>query len=123
MSETIPCRGGLSVGTGGKTLLVLSGGIDSPVAGFQAMKRGVRVDAIHFHSPPSTSERAKQKVLDLAQKLTVYGQEINVHLVPFTKLQQEIFKTMPDPYTMDDRRCIQLRVSVKVCDSNGSMVR
>lgn len=119
MSETIPCHGGLPVGTGGKTLLLLSGGIDSPVAGFQAMKRGVRVDAIHFHSPPFTSERAKQKVLDLAQKLTVYGQEINVHLVPFTKLQQEIFKTMPDPYTMTVMRRIMMRISEKVCQNNG----
>lgn len=116
-SAVVACRGGLPVGTGGKTLLLLSGGIDSPVAGFQAMKRGVSVDAVHFHSPPFTSERAKQKVIDLAQKLTKYGQKINIHFVPFTKLQQEIFKTMPDPYTMTIMRRIMMRISEKICQS------
>src|SRR5690625_2278822 len=115
MSETIPCRGGLPVGTGGKTLLLLSGGIDSPVAGFQAMKRGVRVDAIHFHSPPYTSERAKQKVLDLAEKLTVYGHSIKVHLVPFTSVQQEISKQIPDRYSMTVMRRIMLKISEAIC--------
>ena len=107
--------GGFPVGTGGRSLLMLSGGIDSPVAGYLAMKRGVEIDAIHFHSPPYTSERAKQKVIDLAQKLTNYGQKINIHMVPFTKLQQEIFKQIPDSYTMTVMRRIMVRISEHVC--------
>ncbi|WP_099158783.1 tRNA uracil 4-sulfurtransferase ThiI [Virgibacillus ndiopensis] len=114
-SSVIAGSGGLPVGTSGKSLLLLSGGIDSPVAGYLAMKRGVEIEAIHFHSPPFTSERAKQKVLDLAQKLTKYGNSINVHLVPFTKLQQQIFKDMPDGYAMTVMRRIMLRISETVC--------
>ena len=94
---------------------MLSGGIDSPVAGYLAMKRGVQLEAIHFHSPPFTSERAKQKVLDLAEQLTNYGKEIKVHLVPFTKLQQAIFKDMPEGYAMTIMRRIMLQISEKVC--------
>lgn len=112
---TIKGLGGLPVGTGGRSLLMLSGGIDSPVAGYLAMKRGVEIDAIHFHSPPYTSERAKQKVIDLAQKLTKYGEKINIHMVPFTKLQQEIFKQIPDSYTMTVMRRIMVRISEHVC--------
>src|SRR5690625_2472757 len=112
---TIKGFGGLPVGTGGRSLLMLSGGIDSPVAGYLAMKRGVEIDAIHFHSPPYTSERAKQKVIDLAQKLTKYGEKINIHMVPFTKLQQEIFKQIPDYYTMTVMRRIMVRISEHVC--------
>src|SRR5690625_4351542 len=112
---TIKGFGGLPVGTGGRSLLMLSGGIDSPVAGYLAMKRGVEIDAIHFHSPPYTSERAKQKVIDLAQKLTKYGEKINIHMVPFTKLQQEIFKQIPDSYTMTVMRRIMVRISEHVC--------
>src|SRR5699024_10022524 len=103
--------GGLPVGTAGKSLLLLSGGIDSPVAGYLMMKRGVQLEMIHFHSPPFTSERAKQKVLDLTEILTEYGGPIKVHLVPFTKLQQEIFKHMPEKYAMTIMRRVMLRVS------------
>ncbi|HLS59642.1 MAG TPA: tRNA uracil 4-sulfurtransferase ThiI [Virgibacillus sp.] len=111
--------GGLPVGTGGKSLLLLSGGIDSPVAGYLAMKRGVQVDAIHFHSPPFTSERAKQKVIDLAEKLTVYGNQVKIHMVPFTKLQQAIFKDIPDRYTMTIMRRIMMRISERVCEQEA----
>ncbi|HLR79056.1 MAG TPA: tRNA uracil 4-sulfurtransferase ThiI [Bacillota bacterium] len=111
--------GGLPVGTGGKTLLLLSGGIDSPVAGYLAMRRGVELDAIHFHSPPFTSERAKQKVLDLAQQLTVYGHKINVHIVPFTKLQQKIFQDIPERYAMTIMRRMMFRISEAVCRKQG----
>ncbi|WP_188453399.1 tRNA uracil 4-sulfurtransferase ThiI [Virgibacillus oceani] len=114
-SSVIAGSGGLPVGTSGKSLLLLSGGIDSPVAGYLAMKRGVEIEAIHFHSPPFTSERAKQKVLDLAQKLTRYGNSVNVHLVPFTKLQQQIFKDIPDGYAMTVMRRMMLRISEAVC--------
>lgn len=114
-SSVVKGLGGLPVGTGGRSLLLLSGGIDSPVAGYLAMKRGVQMDAIHFHSPPYTSERAKQKVIDLAKKLTVYGEKVRIHMVPFTKVQQEIFKQIPDPYTMTVMRRIMVQMSEQVC--------
>jgi thiamine biosynthesis protein ThiI len=114
-SGRIKGLGGLPVGTGGRSLLLLSGGIDSPVAGYLAMKRGVQIDAIHFHSPPYTSERAKQKVIDLARKLTNHGEKVNIHMVPFTRLQQEIFKQIPDSYTMTVMRRIMIRISEQVC--------
>lgn len=111
--------GGLPVGTSGRTLLLLSGGIDSPVAGYLAMKRGVSLEAIHFHSPPYTSERAKQKVIDLAEKLTAFGQDIKIHLVPFTELQQAIFKEIPDYYAMTAMRRVMLRISEKIAEKRG----
>ncbi|MBT2216596.1 tRNA 4-thiouridine(8) synthase ThiI [Virgibacillus dakarensis] len=115
-ASIIPGLGGLPVGTSGKTLLMLSGGIDSPVAGFLAMKRGVEIEAIHFHSPPFTSERAKQKVLDLARKLTEYGNTVKVHIVPFTKVQQSIFREMPDGYAMTIMRRMMFRISEILCE-------
>jgi thiamine biosynthesis protein ThiI len=118
-SEVIPGFGGLPVGTSGKSLLMLSGGIDSPVAGFLAMKRGVQLEAVHFHSPPFTSERAKQKVLDLSRQLTAFGGSIKVHIVPFTKLQQEIFREIPDGYAMTVMRRMMMRISEKVCENEG----
>src|SRR5699024_935652 len=114
-SEVIEGAGGLPVGTGGKTLLLLSGGIDSPVAAHFMMKRGVEVEMIHFHSPPFTSERAKQKVLDLTKVLTQFGGSIKVHLVPFTKLQQKIFAETPERYGMTIMRRIMLSIAERVC--------
>lgn len=81
--------GGLPVGTGGKTLLMLSGGIDSPVAGMEIMKRGVYIEAIHFHSPPFTSEKAKDKVIELTRILSERVGPIKLHIVPFTELQNK----------------------------------
>ncbi len=118
-SSVIPGLGGLPVGTSGKSLLLLSGGIDSPVSGYLAMKRGVQLEAIHFYSPPFTSERSKQKVMDLAEKLTEYGNSIKVHVVPFTKLQQHIFREMPDGYAMTIMRRMMLRISEQVCKNES----
>ncbi|MGP4108283.1 tRNA uracil 4-sulfurtransferase ThiI [Virgibacillus sp. L01] len=118
-SSIIPGLGGLPVGTSGKSLLLLSGGIDSPVSGYLAMKRGVQLEAIHFHSPPFTSERSKQKVMDLAEQLTEYGNSIKVHVVPFTKLQQHIFREMPDGYAMTIMRRMMLRISEQVCKNES----
>lgn len=117
-STVIRGAGGLPVGTGGRSLLLLSGGIDSPVAGYLMMKRGVKLEMIHFHSPPFTSERAKQKVLDLTNVLTEYGGPINIHVVPFTKLQQEIFKTIPERYAMTVMRRVMFQVSERVCEKD-----
>lgn len=108
--------GGLPVGTGGKVVLMLSGGIDSPVAGYLAMKRGVKIEAIHFHSPPYTNERAKQKVIDLTKVLTEYGGKIKLHVVPFTKIQMEIHKVIPGNYTMTIMRRMMLRISERIAD-------
>ncbi|WP_047981578.1 tRNA uracil 4-sulfurtransferase ThiI [Ornithinibacillus contaminans] len=118
-SSVVRGAGGLPVGTSDKTLLLLSGGIDSPVAGYLAMKRGVEIEAIHFHSPPFTNDRAKQKVFDLAEKLTSYGSKIKIHLVPFTKLQQRIFQETPDGYGMTVMRRMMLRISEQVCRKEG----
>lgn len=117
-STVVKGAGGLPVGSSGKSLLLLSGGIDSPVAGYLMMKRGLEIEAVHFHSPPFTSERAKQKVLDLAKILTEYGGSIKVHLVPFTELQQEIFKQIPERYGMTVMRRIMLQISEKICQNN-----
>lgn len=115
-SKNVAGAGGLPVGTAGKSLLLLSGGIDSPVAGHLMMKRGIQLEMIHFHSPPFTSERAKQKVFDLTKVLTEYGGPIKVHLVPFTELQQEIFKSIPERYAMTIMRRVMLTISERVCE-------
>ncbi|MCA0982471.1 tRNA 4-thiouridine(8) synthase ThiI [Halobacillus yeomjeoni] len=113
-AQDYPGAGGLPVGTTGKSLLMLSGGIDSPVSGYLTMKRGVAIEAIHFHSPPYTSDRAKQKVLDLANELSKYGKKINVHVVPFTAIQQKIQREMPEGYSMTIMRRMMMRISEKL---------
>ncbi len=110
--------GGLPVGTSGKVLLMLSGGIDSPVAGYLAMKRGARIEAIHFHSPPYTNERAKQKVIDLTRSLTKYGGAIKLHLVPFTDVQKHLHEKAPSNYQMTLMRRMMLRISEQIANSN-----
>ena len=112
--------GGLPVGTGGKTLLMLSGGIDSPVAGVEVMKRGVTIEAIHFHSPPYTSEQAKQKVIDLTKQLAHLTGDIKLHIVPFTELQKQIHKVVEESYTMTSTRRMMLRVTEKVAHEIGA---
>ncbi|MBR3469607.1 MAG: tRNA 4-thiouridine(8) synthase ThiI [Lachnospiraceae bacterium] len=94
-SEIIPGPGGMPVGTGGKAMLLLSGGIDSPVAGYMIAKRGVKIDAVYFHAPPYTSERAKQKVVDLARIVAKYTGPIYLHVVNFTDVQLHIYETCP----------------------------
>ncbi|RPF55345.1 tRNA uracil 4-sulfurtransferase ThiI [Aquisalibacillus elongatus] len=113
-AKKIPGKGGLPVGTTGKTLLMLSGGIDSPVAGYLTMNRGVEIEAIHFHSPPFTSERAKQKVEDLGRVLTNYGGDVKLHVIPFTEIQQKIFQEAPENYGMTIMRRLMMRISERV---------
>lgn len=112
-SRVIKGAGGLPVGTGGKTLLMLSGGIDSPVAGIEVMRRGVTIEAIHFHSPPFTSEEAKQKVIDLTQIMAETAGEIKLHLVPFTDIQKMIHKIVPENLTMTSTRRMMMRIADK----------
>ena len=90
--------GGMPVGTNGRGMLLLSGGIDSPVAGYMMAKRGVRIDAIHFESFPYTSERAREKVLELAQIVSEYAGDIYVHVVSLTHIQEELVKACQEDY-------------------------
>lgn len=113
-SETILGAGGLPVGSSGKAMLMLSGGIDSPVAGYFAMKRGIEIEAVHFFSPPFTSERSKEKVIDLSKKLAeIYG-PIALHIVPFTKIQQSIREQIPENYAMTTTRRFMLRITDEI---------
>ncbi len=104
-SEIIPGPGGMPIGTNGKAMLLLSGGIDSPVAGWMIAKRGVKIEAVYFHAPPYTSERAKQKVIDLAKKVSKYTGPIYLHIVNFTDIQLYIYENCPhDELTIIMRR-------------------
>ncbi|OLO40235.1 tRNA 4-thiouridine(8) synthase ThiI [Alkalihalophilus pseudofirmus] len=113
--------GGLPVGTGGKVMLMLSGGIDSPVAGYLTMKRGVKINAIHFHSPPYTNERAKEKVKELVQILTKFSGTIQLHLVPFTEMQTTIHEKVPSDYAMTIMRRMMLRISEKIAHEQKAL--
>jgi len=116
--------GGFPVGSSGKGLLMISGGIDSPVAGYLMQKRGVEIEAIHFASPPYTSERSLQKVVDLLKKIAVYSADgkVRLHIVPFTKLQEEIHKEMPDSYEMTIMRRMMYRIAEGVAKKREIMV-
>lgn len=94
-SKVIPAVGGLPYGSGGKALVLMSGGIDSPVAAFLTARRGVEIEACYFDSPPYTSERAKQKVIDLAEKISEYTGSFRLHIVPFTDTQLKIYESCP----------------------------
>lgn len=110
--EKIKGVGGLPVGSSGKAMLMLSGGIDSPVAGFMAMKRGMELEAVHFYSPPFTSERSKQKVIDLAGRLADFtGGQFTLHIVPFTAIQQRIQQQIPANYSMTTTRRLMLKIT------------
>ncbi|WBU81567.1 tRNA uracil 4-sulfurtransferase ThiI [Enterococcus faecium] len=112
--ETIKGAGGLPVGTSGKGMLMLSGGIDSPVAGYFAMKRGVEIEAVHFASPPYTSEQALQKAKDLTAKLAPYVGTIHFIEVPFTEIQEEIKKSVPQGYWMTITRRMMFRLTDEI---------
>jgi thiamine biosynthesis protein ThiI len=112
--ETIRGAGGLPVGTGGRGMLMLSGGIDSPVAGYLAMKRGVEIEAVHFASPPYTSEQALQKAKDLAAKIAPYAGSIQFIEVPFTEIQEEIKRVVPEGYLMTVTRRMMLRLTDEI---------
>ena len=109
--QTIQGSGGLPVGSSGKGMLMLSGGIDSPVAGYLAMKRGLNIEAVHFYSPPYTSEQALNKAKDLTVKLTPYVGGIQFITVPFTEIQEEIKRSTPSGYWMTITRRFMLRLT------------
>lgn len=120
--ETIRGAGGLPVGTSGRGMLMLSGGIDSPVAGYLAMKRGVEVEAVHFASPPYTSEQALQKAKDLAEKLVPYVGTIQFIEVPFTEIQEEIKRVVPQGYLMTITRRLMLRLTDVIREMRKGLV-
>lgn len=111
-SEIIPGPGGMPVGTNGKAMLLLSGGIDSPVAGYMISKRGVGLEATYFHAPPYTSERAKQKVIDLAKLVAKYSGPIKLHIVNFTDIQLYIYDKCPH----DELTIIMRRYMMKIAE-------
>jgi thiamine biosynthesis protein ThiI len=118
-SEKINGAGGFPVGISGKGLLMLSGGIDSPVAGYLAMKRGVKIECIHFSSPPYTSKKALYKVLELVAKYLRYDDEFIIYNVPFTKLQLEINNSCDNTYSMTILRRMMYRIADRLCNEQG----
>lgn len=120
-SETIPGPGGMPVGTNGSAMLLLSGGIDSPVAGYMIAKRGVKIDAVYFHAPPYTSERAKQKVVDLARLVSRYSGPIRLHIVNFTDIQLYIYEKCPhDELTIIMRRYM-MKIAEEFAKKDGAL--
>lgn len=120
-THTIPGPGGLPVGVAGKGLLLISGGIDSPVAGWLAMKRGVTLEALHFHSFPFTSERAKEKAVDLCRELTVYGGKIRLHVAYFTEIQKELRRKTPERLTVTLMRRMMFRIAERLAERRGAL--
>lgn len=120
-STIIPGPGGMPVGTNGRAMLLLSGGIDSPVAGYMISKRGVGIDATYFHAPPYTSERAKQKVIDLAKLVARYSGPINLHVVNFTDIQLAIYEKCPhDELTIIMRRYM-MKIAEHLANENNNL--
>lgn len=111
---------GMPVGTAGKGLLLLSGGIDSPVAGYMMAKRGMKLDAVHFHSAPYTSEMAKQKVVDLARLVSKYATEIDLYVVPFTDIQLAIHQNCPAELMITVMRRFMMRISERLAFKTGA---
>ncbi len=120
-TEHIPAVGGMPVGTNGKATLLLSGGIDSPVAGWMIAKRGVEINAVHFHSAPYTSERALQKVLDLAKIISESACGIKVHVIPFTEIQLEIHEKCQDDLTTLIMRRYMMKIAEKIALKEKSL--
>lgn len=120
-SEIIPGPGGMPVGTAGKAMLLLSGGIDSPVAGYMIAKRGVELEAVYFHTPPYTSERAKQKVVDLAEKVAAYSGNIKLNVVNFTDIQMYIYEQCPHEQLTIIMKRVMYKIAEKLAKQNGAL--
>ncbi len=115
MDEKVRGGGGYPTGINGMAMVMMSGGIDSPVAAYMTMKRGLRIECIHFASEPYTSKQALDKVLTLAEKLSVCQEEINVHIIPFTDLQLAIYKHVDEPYCITIMRRMMYRIADEIC--------
>ena len=120
-SKQIPGPGGMPVGTNGKAMLLLSGGIDSPVAGYMVAKRGVKIDAVYFHAPPYTSERAKQKVVDLARLISKYTGTICLHVINFTDIQLAIYEKCPHEELTIIMRRYMMRIAEHIAKENDCL--
>lgn len=120
--DSIKGIGGYPVGTLGKGILMLSGGIDSPVAGYLAMKRGIKLEGIYFESPPHTSEAALNKVKDLAKKLAIYNNDIKLHIINFTEIQEEIYKNIPHEYLITIMRRMMYRISAIIAARSNAKI-
>ncbi len=119
-TKKIKGAGGMPIGTNGKATILLSGGIDSPVAGYMIAKRGVALEAVHFHSHPYTSDRAKEKTIDLAKQMSKYCGKIRLHIVPFTKIQLDIIEKCPENYLTVIMRRLMMRIAEKISVREGS---
>ncbi len=119
-TQKINGAGGMPVGTAGRAALLLSGGIDSPVAGWMISKRGVTLDAVYFHSHPYTSDRAKEKVIDLAKIISVYTGPIKLHIVPFTDIQLDIIEKCPKEYLTIIMRRLMMQIAERIAKSRGA---
>lgn len=111
--------GGMPYGTNGKTLLMLSGGIDSPVAGYMMARRGVELNCVYFHSSPYVSERAKEKVIDLAKMLKEYAGKITLYVVPFTNIQMQIIEKCREDELVTHMRIFMAKIACKIAEKNG----
>ncbi len=120
-SEIIPGPGGMPVGTNGSAMLLLSGGIDSPVAGYMIAKRGVEIEAVYFHAPPYTSERAKEKVVDLARLVSKYAGPIRLHVVNFTDIQLYIYEKCPHEELTIIMRRYMMRIAEQFAKMDGCL--
>ena len=120
--EKIKGLGGYPVGTLGKGLLMLSGGIDSPVAGYLTVKRGVKLEAIYFESPPHTSQAAKNKVIDLAKNIAKYNNDIKLHVINFTEIQESIYKKIPHEYLITIMRRMMYRISAIIASKSNAHI-
>ncbi len=114
--------GGYPVGVAGKGMLMLSGGIDSPVSGYLAMKRGVKIEAVYFESPPHTSIEAKNKVIELTRKLSKYNTEIKLHVINFTEIQESIYKNIPHNYLITIMRRMMYRICERLAKNNNAKI-
>ena len=119
--KKIAGQGGMPIGTSSKATLLLSGGIDSPVAGHMMAKRGIEIDAVNFFSFPYTSERAKEKVIELAEILAGYTSKINLHIVPFTEIQLAIRDNCPEEHMTLIMRRFMMKIAEKIAKKNGSI--
>ena len=119
-APSVPGAGGLPVGTGGKAVSLLSGGLDSPVSSWMIARRGVELEMVHFVSPPYTSQQAQDKVIQLAQELTAYCGRMLVHVIPFTKIQEEIRRNCPEEYFSLIMRRFMMRISEAVAKKAGA---
>lgn len=120
--EVINGLGGYPVGTLGKGILMLSGGIDSPVAGYMAIKRGVKLEGLYFESPPHTSIEAKNKVIELAKILSKYNNDIKLHVINFTEIQESIYKNIPHEYLITIMRRMMYRISAIIASRSNAKI-